>query len=69
MEMPKVFLGGDFYLCIYDPRKNKKEFANIIINIGIDQIYDDKFIVRLQFCDCDKSLRQMLKSNIMKYHL
>ena len=45
MEMSKVFLGGDFYLFIYDPRKNRKEFANIMINIGINQICDYKFIV------------------------
>ena len=47
MEISKVFLGGDFYLFTYDPRKNKKDFANIIINIGVNQISDSKFIVKL----------------------
>ena len=46
MELSKVFLGRTFYLFINYPRKNKKEFANIIINIGIDQICDSKFIVK-----------------------
>ena len=45
MELSKVFLGRNFYSFIYDPRKNKKEFANIIINIGINQICHSKLIV------------------------
>ena len=46
MELSKVYLGGDFYLFIYDPRQNKKEFANIL-NIGINQIWYSKLIFKL----------------------
>ena len=47
MELSKVYLGGDFYLFIYDPRQNNKEFANILINIGINQIWYSKLIFKL----------------------